>query len=164
MKFSGLILRSLVRPVGTWIRAADRTLLVDDPFPLFVDLSKAIKLEDVAFTCSRNPRWITATLRTVTPDHRNLRQISLCYRNLYPRSDLDDPARFRVFIGDDAYQEWLELDGLLVRLCESHSIHLRVLHSGSSSAISEPGARSRIESLFPEATARGIVIDSAPFW
>ena len=47
--------------------------------------------------------------------------------------------------------------------CRKHSIHQRVLHSRFSSAISEPRARSRIESLFPETIVRGIVIDSAPF-
>ena len=122
----------------------------------FVNLSRATKLKDVAFMCPRDPRWVAMTIRTITPNHTNLRQISLCYgdRYLYPEST--NPAHFRVLVGETAYQEWLDFDRLLVQLCESHPIRLRVLYGGSMSTSLKSMTRSCMESLFPEAAARGV--------
>ena len=50
-----------------------------------VDLSDATRLKDVSFWVrSRNVDWITAALRTITPEHRDLRQISIyvCYTDV----------------------------------------------------------------------------------
>ena len=107
--------------------------------------------------CPRDPRWVAMTIRTITPDHTNLRQISVCYRNRYLYPEGTNSAHFRAMIGEAAYQEWLDFDRLLVRLCESHPIRLRVLYGGSTSTASNSVARSCMESLFPEATARGII-------
>jgi len=68
-------------------------------------------------------------LRTVTPNHRNLQQISLDTSNIALCLDFDhiDSANIRDVIGKTIHAEWLKLDRLLAQLRESHSIRLEVL-------------------------------------
>jgi hypothetical protein len=95
-------------------------------------------------------------LRTVTPNHRHLQQISLYMDRLRScHTPRQDPAHSGHGVGESNYREWLELDRLLVKLWESHSIRLRV------SCYASPGkegevTRSRIYILLPEVTSRGI--------
>ena len=53
-------------------------------------------------------------------------------------------------IGEETYLEWLDLDRLLVRLHEVHSIRLKVL-----GWVDKRTGRSCVECLFPEVVARG---------
>ena len=66
---------------------------------------------------------------------------------------------------DSDNQEWLELDHLLIHLWESHLLRLKVIYNDRHL---DPGesARNCIESLFPEAMARGIVdfVECRPKW
>ena len=57
--------------------------------------------------------------------------------------------------GETAYQGWLELDRLLVQLCESHSIRLKVLYIPR---INIDGRKkgSRMKTLLPEVGTRGL--------
>jgi hypothetical protein len=53
-------------------------LFLDGSEPASIDLSKATKLKDVVFQPkSWSVEWITTALRTITPKHRDLRQISI---------------------------------------------------------------------------------------
>ena len=58
-------------------------------------------------------------------------------------------------IGETAYQEWLELDRLLVQLSESHSICLEILYN-SRVEKDEERERNRMNILLPEVMKRGI--------
>ena len=93
------------------------------------------------------------TLQTVTPNHK-LQQVSL---GMTSGGSLDgpDPAGVRQTIGEAAYQEWLELDRLLVQLSESNSIHLKLMYDDRS-GMDERRERDRMNILLPEVMARGI--------
>ena len=86
-----------------------------------VNLDGATKLEHVAFMCLLRPGWILATLKTVTCDHRKLKRITLAVFSL---RGLHDSEGVEHVVGEGVYQQWLELDRLLIQLCESHSIRL----------------------------------------
>lgn len=117
-----------------------------------------MKLKDVTFVWDLNPRWIVMTLRTITSNHRNIRQISV--DAAYILYDLIhkhvDPVNFRHAIGATAHAEWLQLDHLLGKLWESHLVRPKVLYDVPSSMDAER-AKTCMESLFPEATGRGVV-------
>jgi hypothetical protein len=93
-------------------------------------------------------------LRTITPDHRHLQEISLYAPRLRFRHT-EDPAYDWYGVGESLYGQWLELDRLLVQLWESHSIRLKISCRASSGKEGEV-AVSRMHSLFPEVTNRGI--------
>lgn len=99
------------------------------------------------------------TLRTITPNHRNLRQISICITHTlsHVAPHRIHPTYFKLSVSSDAHQQWLELDRLLVQLWESHAIRLRVLYDGSTSTVAQQKMRGCIECFFPETVARGIV-------
>jgi len=63
--------------------------------------------------------WITLALRTITPNQRDLRRISIEVPTSLPH------PRTKKRIGQEIYGQWLELDHILVQLWESHSIRLR---------------------------------------
>lgn len=107
--------------------------------------------------CWDGPQWISATLRTLTSNHKHLRQISLDVANqLFDlRPDCANVIGLRGWIGETTYQEWLEVDSLLAHLWESHPI-LKVSFSGLFT-VDKKSARCCAESLLPDAAARGIV-------
>ena len=158
-KFSRLILNCSVRPIGTCIHADGLLQLIVTLFPLphfLINLSKATKLKNVTFICPRSPQWVANTLRTITPNHRNLQRIWVWYGNRH-RDTYRVTDGFRTSIRETNYQGWLELDRLLVELWESHSVRLMVLYGGSASTAFRPRTKLCTESLFPEITVRGIV-------
>jgi hypothetical protein len=113
-----------------------------EPGSASIDLSKATKLKDVVFRLvSWSVEWITIPLQTITPEHQDLRQITIhvLYR-------LTTDANAVRTIG-----EWTDLDLLLVKLWESRSIRPRV------EGVAEQDMRSCVERLLPEITRRGIV-------
>ena len=125
-----------------------------------IDLSKAIKLEEVAFLCESHPKWISMTLRTVKLNHRDntVRRISLRVSDIFYVLDFHRPdtTGFRNNVGERVYQEWQELDDLLTHLWESRSIQLRVLHDVPS-WVGGQCAKICIGQLLPEVTKKGIV-------
>jgi hypothetical protein len=145
--------------IGTFIqclRPQDNSVLpLGEPRLASIDLSKATKLKDVAFQSQGlGVTWITMALRTITPNHRHLQQISLYAPRLRSRHT-EDPAYDWYGVGESLYEQWLELDRLLVQLLESHSIRLKVSCRASSGKEGEV-AVSRMHNLFPEVTNRGI--------
>lgn len=130
------------------------------PFPVeqesaSADLSKATKLRGVFFLCGRlGTEWISMTLRTITPDHRDLQRISISLPSDLT-SNHANPAELRHAIGEVIYKRWLELDRLLIQLWESHSIRPKLLYYAPSGK-DEEGPRSCVESLLPEIMGRGL--------
>ena len=144
-------------------------LLPGEPFGS-IDLSRALKLREVAFVCRMCPKWITMTLRTIKFSHRDhkLQQISLRTSGvLYVlHHQRPDPTTFRNAIGESSYRKWQELDGLLTHLQESHSTRLRVLYNVPS-WLAGQCARICMEKLLPETTTRGVaelVESRLPWW
>ena len=88
-------------------------------------------------------------LRTITPEHRDLRHISITvpyHQDLYNASSVFE---------EEEYKKWLDLDRLLVQLWESRSIRPEVICTRVKNG--EQGVRDSIGRLFPEITSRGIV-------
>ena len=104
------------------------------------------------------PRWVLATLKTATSDHRDLQQISFKtpYLLFSSVSGHVHPTEFRRSIGESARQVWSELDHLLAQLSELRQIRLKVLY-GVPTLMGEEKAKRAMESLLPEVTARGMV-------
>lgn len=85
-------------------------------------------------------------LKTLTPDHRDLQQISICV----PVGDSACDGRRAKKIR----RRWVDLDRFLVQLWESNTFHTRIIDKTKGE---EEGARKRLEVLLPEMTKRGIV-------
>ncbi|KAF9644818.1 hypothetical protein BDM02DRAFT_3272164 [Thelephora ganbajun] len=112
-----------------------------------IDLSKATKLRDATFRPgSLSVAWITVALQTVSPKHRNLRQIVI-----YLRYDMTlvtaDPNAMQAIGG-----QWLDLDHLLVQFWESRSIRTKLICETPGQGMVE-----RIGRLLPEVTKRGTI-------
>jgi len=119
-----LVMKSLVRPFHICNRTNHSF-----PFPVeqgstSVDLSKAVRLKDVAFCVnSWGVDWITTALRTITPKHQDLRQISIStYFNAFTVKAIR--ANVRQTIGEHFFEQWLGLDRTFAQL--SRSIHLEL--------------------------------------
>ena len=119
------------------------------------DLSKATKLGDVSFRGSLNVGWITMALQTVTPKHRDLRQISVTIYTWAPVSVVAGDVR--LFIGETKCGQWSELDLTLVQFWESHSICSKVICTGPEGEGRPDQMRSWMTYLLPEMTKRGII-------
>jgi hypothetical protein len=146
---------SSVRPFGIRIRTGNLLLFLVKSGSASIDLSKARKLNDVAFLRGRSSaQWVVTALQTITPKHRNLQQITLYapYAPYNPTLNRADPTNVRYAFGETIYRQWLELDHLLAQLWESHSIRLKVLYHECPEVTS-----SCVDTLLPEVTRRGIV-------
>jgi hypothetical protein len=89
-----------------------------------IDLSKTTKLKDVVFKpISRRVKWITKTLKT-TPKLQDLREISIYLPYYVTATDVG--ANVGEAIEEEALEEWLDLDRLLVQFWESSSIRPKV--------------------------------------
>ena len=145
----------LVCPSESCVRASNLLLLVGESTSAVVDLSKATRLRDMVFLCGRGgASCVAMTLRAVTSNHTNLRQITLyvphtAYGPTLNLADLMDE------LGETEYGHWLELDRVLAQLWESHSIRPRVLHFAPSGE-KERESNSCVHALLPEITRRGI--------
>ena len=116
-----LLVNLSVRSFCTCIRTDSLPLSPGELESAFIDLSKATKLKDAVFRPeSKTVEWVTVALKTVTPAHRDLRQISIHipYYLTLPRVY----TNLRQGIGKASSEEWLDLDCLLVQLWESRSI------------------------------------------
>ena len=131
--------------------------------PLFVDsglvdLSKATQLKEVVLVYEeQNPWWAVATLRTITLDHRTLRQVSVQAFNFLHSLDSNDldPANVIHIVGETTFQALLELDHVLTRLWESHAIRPEIVYNVPP-YVSEEKAKSYMGVLLPELTKRGL--------
>ena len=119
---------------------------VGDAGPVSFDLSKATKLEHAVFRpISPNVKWIALALQTITPRHREFRQISIYIPYAVSRAGQT--------VGEPFYSQWLDLDSLLVHLWESRSIRTKMMYT----MMREKKMSGRMQRLLPEMTKRGVV-------
>ncbi|KAF9778142.1 hypothetical protein BJ322DRAFT_1214811 [Thelephora terrestris] len=116
-----------------------------------IDLSKATKLREVAFWFTSDPTWIKNSLRTILPEHRDLQKI-LIYGDPYYDILPNEPVGSKEVVGEEIYKQWMELDGLLVRLWESRAVRTKL-------TVRRKGGRvyNLATGLLPEMTKRGII-------
>jgi hypothetical protein len=107
-----------------------------------LDLSKATKLKDVQFRCGTPEiQWITMALGSI--ESKNLQQIFI---HFYPI--------FTIYIGEMAYQDWGDLDRVLVQFWTSHSIRPKIKYDAGREW---NNLNSLAPSLLPELTRRQVV-------
>ena len=125
-------------------------LLLGNPRSGSVDLSKATKLKDVVFRPGPwRVEWVTAALQTITPNHRDLRQITI--RIPHHLTHAGVLANIERSIGEAHARLWLDLDLFLAQLWETRSIRTKVI------CTTEGSMGVNIECLFPEMMKRGII-------
>ena len=122
-----------------------------------IDLSKATELKDVAlkWEFDMHPRWVAATLQTITHSHRNLQQILLKAQVLWNHFGQSVDLT-RDEIGGTLYRGWLKLDEVLSQLLESHSIYSEVVCILPRDA-DESQAGYKLGNLLPKATMGGMI-------
>jgi hypothetical protein len=118
--------------------------------PASIDLSKAIKLQDVVFRPGLwRVKWIVMALQTITPRHRDLRQISIhIHHHLTLAKIIASIMQPIAGVGSD---QWWDLDCLLVQFWESRSIRPKLM------SMTEGGAEDQIAYLLPKLTKRGVI-------
>ena len=129
---------------------------VEDRSSFFpTDLSTAISLNDVEFWDTKlNIQWITATLETITPNHRDLQGVPIHVAYKYDTHNAG--ANIRQTTGEVIYGYWLDLDRYLIQFWESRSILSKIIYCRTSQG--EQGeAIVCVSRLLPEATRRGII-------
>ena len=117
-----------------------------------LDLSKAIKLRDLALRCEDpTVQWITKTLRTV--ESNDLQQITL---------ELPGGPAIRKTSWETVQQEWLDLDCLLVQFAASCSLRLKIM---DGSRMGREAMRDHVVRLLPELTERRIddLVEFTPY-
>ena len=96
--------------------------------------------------------WITLAIQTITPKHRDLRQI--CIHFPYNQAFAGGSANVEQTIGGAICDEWLALDCAFVQLWESRSIRLEFTYIGLGK---EKEMSESIDCLLPETTKRRII-------
>jgi hypothetical protein len=115
-----------------------------------IDLSKATKLKDVVFRPEpRRVEWVITALQTITPEHRDLRQISIHLPYYLTLAVV--LTNLRQTIGEAGFEKWLGLDHLLVQFWESRSIRPKII------SMMNHGIGDHIGRLLPEITKRGVI-------
>ena len=110
----------------TCVCARGSLLFLGKTRTITIDLSKATKLRDVVLRSgSSNVEWITVTLQTIAPAHQDLRRITIHASNGFSCFSPD----FVQIPAEEIRGQWPDLDRVLVRLWESHSIRPRVVHA-----------------------------------
>ena len=106
-------------------------------------------LGDVTFqVVSLSVDWLTRTLQTITPEHRELQEIAIClpsYLAVLPLATSVEQV-----IGEENLREWSGLDHILVQFWESGPVRPKVMR-----VVSEGGGWQRgdcIRSMLPETT------------
>jgi len=119
----------------------DTSYLHSVPSTSSFNLSAATKLKDLTFQCTRpGVRWITAALQTT--ESKALQRIAL-----YPEDAALDPS-------DGKYQEWQDLDRLLLQFWTSHSIRPRVVYEPDEEGVD---LTDLAPILFPELFRRRLI-------
>ena len=127
----------------------------DDSSSTSIDLSKAKGLGHVDFWPGLpNVGWITAALQTITPNHQDLRHISIHMWQILTFVSTGENKRT---MEEQVLGQWLELDRFLIKFWESHSIRPKVVCMDKGSKEKQVRMRNSMGCLLPEATKRGIV-------
>jgi hypothetical protein len=101
-------------------------------------------------------QWVTTALQTITPEHRDLQQISIetLYLHFVDLLGAGVYTDVRGAVGETGYGEWLELDCSLIQLWESRSIRPKIACTPRKTS---QELVDFIECLLPEITKRGII-------
>jgi hypothetical protein len=111
------------------------------------DLSKATKLKEVAFWFNElDIPWITNTLHTITPGHRDLQKI-LIYAPYRTDKHIQRISR-------EIHTQWKDLDCLLLQLWESHAVRIKVVYVGSKDG---EGQQRLVTVLLPGVTGKKVI-------
>jgi len=99
---------------------------------------------------SSDIEWVTIVLQTITPKHRDFRQISISmfYLSIFVLLGAETAIRE---VEEQTIEQWLELDRLLVQLWEPYSIPPKILCCAGETA------HDLIGRLLPETTGGGTV-------
>lgn len=97
--------------------------------------------------------WVAATLKTITSEHQDLRNISIGSHALSNNFDHQDDAR--TVVENELYEHWMDLDRTLIQLWESHAIRVRITYFSPRGE--RKRAREFVGGLLPEATEKGVV-------
>ena len=128
------------------------TIVVGEPGPVPIDLSRATKLRDTSFQILLlGVGWIAQALKTITHHHRDFRQISFIMSDVRSLSRVDIGQA----TSDPAFGQWSELDRLLIEFWDTRSIHLSV----SYSTLGEKWRKmdQLVKGLLPEMAKRGLI-------
>ena len=113
-----------------------------------INLSKATSLGEVGFRLlDPSDVWAGSTLKTLTPNHKDLRRISI-------HMTIPEHANLQRIFNIDICNLWTDLDRTLIQLWESNAILTRVTYAAGGE---KTEARRFVEQLLPEMTRRGIV-------
>ena len=119
-----------------------------------LDFSNTPRLKEVVFRVkTRSAVWMTLALETITPDHRDFHQITIHVPEYGP--SIANPTNLRKTFGESFYNQWMDLDRLLVQLWESRGIRPKIVCQVEEN---ERGAACEyIGCLFPEIMERGLI-------
>ncbi|KAF9789223.1 hypothetical protein BJ322DRAFT_1017929 [Thelephora terrestris] len=87
-------------------------------------------------------------LKTLTYKHSDLQKVSI-YMDHY----CGEPSNVRQAIGEEIYNQWMDLDRVLVRLWESNAIPTQIIYTTSRG---KEAGHEYVRGLLPEMTKRGI--------
>ena len=89
--------------------------------PVDLSAAKRLKRVEIEFNSdSYSAAWVTATLDTITPEHRDFKLVSIYFTDLLQDTSLVGLTK------EATYSQWMDLDRNLVRLWESHAIRTKV--------------------------------------
>ena len=147
-----LFVTPLVRQSGIRVRTENLHLSPVELGSALINPSKATGLKDTFFRLTpQSVGSVTATFQIITPEHRDLRQIS--FGIPHDLTIAGPSADVRQIVGETIYRQWLGLDRLLTQLWESHSIRLKAVYMTRMGQ----DMRDDIGRLMPEITKRGIL-------
>ena len=116
-----------------------------NPSVVLADFTKAKKLKETTFDFGAcHTLWVVNSLKTITPEHREFRHISIHF-----------PYSSRRRIEGNIHKLWLDLDQILVQLWESHAVRVNALCSAGVEV--RKRASEWVGVLLPETTKRGII-------
>lgn len=116
-----------------------------------VDSSGATKLQEVDFRPSGDHvERVTSVLKTITPEHTNLQQISIAVRFYLPL------AHVYLYFEEGVYAQWVDLDRVLVQLWYSHSVLTKFTYIARRSDV-RGVVQKFIGNLLPEITREGAI-------
>ena len=123
-----------------------------DPTAGSIDFSKAIKLKEVLFQFQNfRHAWVAMALQTLTTKHTDFRKVTILMPLIRSSFIL---SSIRPILGEKFYNQWMDLDRVLIRLWESNAIHVQVTYCAE---IGGGWSSEYIESLFPEMKKRGLL-------
>ena len=119
-----------------------------------INFSKATKLKEMVFRFDdRSAGWVTMALKTITPEHGDLRQVSIHFTSNSFDIQSIFPLNVSQYIGDEASMYWMDLNRLLVQLHESRAVCLMARFRSSSDPVDK---RRYVAALLPGVTKGGM--------